>query len=132
MSINSTQLANQIISFIFSRAIYDAFNDIAMVTANCVSLTVEYNCTFVSASGSHNYSDIGTIESVGVHAILDAKQTINSDELTALMRFQRHLMNPRRQLQRTRDIRFVVRTSSPRYLRKSVFKNQFLLDDCSD
>ena len=37
-----------------------------------------------------------------------------------------------RKLQRIRGIKFFVRTSSPRYLRKSMFKNQFLLDGCWD
>ena len=43
MSINSSPgtafVANQIILFIFARAVYDALNYIAMVTANAVSLT---------------------------------------------------------------------------------------------
>ena len=116
-------------------AIYDAFNGIARVAANAVSLTV-CNCSFVSATVSHNYSDIGTIEVDARinprHAQVDAIQTINTDELAALMWFERHRTKLRRQMQRTRVVRSIAGTSSPRYLRKSVFKNQFLLDGCSD
>ena len=36
------------------------FNAIAMVTANAVSLAI-FNCTFVSATVSHTYSDISTM-----------------------------------------------------------------------
>ena len=50
-------LANQIVPFPCLRAIYDTFNAIAMVAANPVSLTV-CNYRFVSATVSHNYSDI--------------------------------------------------------------------------
>ena len=46
-------ISHQIILFHLAQAIYDAFNGIAMVTTNAVSLTV-YNCTFVSATVSHN------------------------------------------------------------------------------
>ena len=81
---------------------------------------------------SHNCSDIGTSEVDAYmnirRAQLDPIQTINSDELTALMWFARHRTNPRRQMLGIRDVRFIAVTSSPRYLRKSVFKNQFLLD----
>ena len=120
--------ANQIISFIFARATYNAFNTGAMVTVMLYRWPYD-NCTFVSATVSHNYSDIGTIKVDAYintrRAQVDAIQTINSDEWAALMWFQR-------QLQRTRGFRTIALASSPRYLRKSVFKNQFLLDGCSD
>ena len=74
-------------------AAYDTFNAIAVVTVLLYRWPYN-NCTFVSATVSHNYSDIGTIE-VDVyintrHARVDAIQTIKSDELTALTWFQRH------------------------------------------
>ena len=88
--------------------------------------------TFVLATMHHNCSDIGTIEVDlyinTLHAQLDAIQTINSDELTALMWFVLHRTKPGRQVLVIRDVRFVAITTSPRHLPTSVLKNQFLLD----
>ena len=88
----------QIISLPFCAGhFYDAFNAIAMVAANAVSLTV-CNCTSVSATVSRNNSDIGTIKIDAYintrHAQADAITAIHSDELTALMWFDRHRTNP--------------------------------------
>ena len=78
--------------FIFARPIYDAFNAIAVVTVMLYRWPYN-NCTFVSATVSHNCSDIGTIEADAYintrRAQLDAIQTINSDEVTALTWFLR-------------------------------------------
>ena len=79
-----------------------------MVAANAVSLTVCY-CIFVSATVSHN-------NNYSAHAI----QTINSDDVVGAASTK-----PRRQMQRSRDVRLLVMTSSPQYLRTSVFKDQF-------
>ena len=49
--------ANQIILFHFALAIYDEFDDNAMVATYAVSLSMCY-CKFVLATVSHNYSDI--------------------------------------------------------------------------
>ena len=106
-----------------------------MVAANAVSLTV-CNCTFVSATVSHNYSDIGTIK---IDAYINTRRlhagaitAIHSGELTALMWFEPQRTKPRRQMLFILDIRFIARTSSRQYLRKLVSENQFLLDGCSD
>ena len=86
--------ANQIILFIFARAIYDAFNYISMVTVMLYRWPYN-NCTFVPATVSNN-NDIGTIEVDAYintrRAQVDAIQTINSDEIAALMWFQPHRM----------------------------------------
>ena len=49
--------ANQIILFHFALAIYDEFDDNAMVATYAVSLSMCY-CKFVLTTVSHNYSDI--------------------------------------------------------------------------
>ena len=66
---------------------------------------------------------------LGVHKWTQYKLSTAS---TALMWFARHRTKPRQQVFVIRDVRFISVTSSPRYYRKSVFKNQFLLDSCSD
>ena len=50
-----------VISLIFARVIYDAFNANSMVTVMLCCWPYN-NCTFVSATVSHNYSDNGTIK----------------------------------------------------------------------
>ena len=47
--------------YYFARVFYGTYNETAMLVANDVSLTV-CNCTIISATVSHNYSDIGTIK----------------------------------------------------------------------
>ena len=112
-------LDNQIILFIFARMIYDMFNGIAMVVAHAVSMTV-CNCTFILATVSHNYSDIGTIE---VDAYINARRAqvdainykLSTATLTALLWFVGHRTKPRRQVFVIRDFRFIAVTSSHIY-----------------
>ena len=79
--------------FSFARAIYDEFDAHFNGNGDAVSLTVS-SYTFFAATVSHNYSDIGTNEVDAYintrHAQVDAIQTINSDELAALVWFQPH------------------------------------------
>ena len=102
---------------------------IAMVAPNAASLTV-CNCTFILATVSRNYSDIGTIK---IDAYINTRRShpgaitaIHGVELTASIWFERHRTNP------IHGVIFIAVTSSPRYLPKLVFKNQFPLDGCSD
>ena len=88
---------------------------------------------------SQYYSDIGTIEDA---AYINTRRT----QVDSIQNYQQRLncgydvspaasngnCNSREGLERTRRVRFVAVISCPRYLRQSVFKNQFLLDGCSD
>ena len=97
-------------------------------------------CTILSANVSHNYSDIGFIKIYAYITLAGAHnwtqlQMINSGALTVLMwfNFKRHRTKPaltENLFHSIRVVRFIATTQSPRYSRKSVFKNQFLLNGC--
>ena len=57
---STTLIANQIISFIFARAIYDEFDDNPMVMVMLYRRPYN-NCTIVLATVTRNCSDIGRI-----------------------------------------------------------------------
>ena len=127
--------ANQIILFNFALAIYDEFDDNAMVATNAVSLSMCY-CKFVLATVPHNYSDIlAQSKSTTRCAIRTQLLPIRSDTQRRNDGFdvvRATSTAAKGQIFFIRVVRLVAMTRCPRYLRNLVFQNQFLLDGCSD
>ena len=92
------------------------------------------NCAFVSETVSRNYSDIGTIEIAAyINTPCAHVDAITSDNgFDGVRATSSDIERSRRQIFLIRDFKLIAMTRSPRYLRNLVFKNQFLLDGCSD